>query len=132
MTDGDTAGDFYRRYVEMCFLKPYRSTMPYTLKTAIMGSIALTTSTLRRREATIRTQQPAKLLAAAPHVDTLFVLGSTDEAVKTDVIQAYLGDNFPRLQTALIAESGHAMFWEKPEEFDKLVVDFVVRVNKVQ
>ncbi|EPE06518.1 alpha beta-hydrolase [Ophiostoma piceae UAMH 11346] len=130
MTDGDTVGDFYRRFVESCFLQPYRSTMPYTFKAALLGSMALTTPTQRRREFAIRMQEPDKLLAAAPDVETLFILGSNDDAVKTDVIQTYLEDNFPRLQTELVAESGHAMFWEKPEEVGKLIVDFVARVNK--
>lgn len=130
LTDGDTAGDFFRKFVELCFLEPRRDTMSYTLKTALLGSMSLTTATQRYREFVIRTQEPEKMLAAAPNIETLYILGSNDEVVKTDVIQTYLEQNFPRLQTELVPGTGHAPFWEKPDEVKKLIVDFVARVNK--
>lgn len=43
---------------------------------------------------------------------------------------AWVGENIPNSQIEFFENSGHMLFWEEPEKFNKVVNDFVEKINK--
>ncbi|MEF9918709.1 MAG: alpha/beta hydrolase, partial [Eubacterium sp.] len=39
---------------------------------------------------------------------------------------AYVGEVIPGAKTEFFENSGHMLFWEEPEKFNKTVLDFVL------
>ena len=57
-------------------------------------------------------------------VPTLMIAGSADLYAAPPRMRAMAG-RIPGCQLALIPEAGHAAFWEQPEQWNQLVLDFV-------
>ncbi|KAF9267040.1 alpha/beta-hydrolase [Marasmius fiardii PR-910] len=78
-----------------------------------------------------RKQDPTKLFEAGKAgMPVLFIQGKHDRHRKssTIVVEA-VGDYFSQKEVVVLEETGHAFFYEKPEETNKLLLDFTRRVG---
>lgn len=105
--------------------------MSYTFRSALIGTIATTPTSVRLTGQIKHHQDPTKLLAAAPNYEVIFVVGDEEEVVQPDPMIAQYKDMFPRLEVVRVAGAGHTVFWERPAETKKAMVDFIERVLKV-
>ncbi|KIH89904.1 hypothetical protein SPBR_00823 [Sporothrix brasiliensis 5110] len=127
---GDTHGQIIADFLDLCVWKPNREAMSYTLRSALIGTVTTTPTTVRLHSQTKHAQNPAKLLAAIPHYDALFIVGDQEEVVKPDALVAMFQETFPRLDVVRVPEAGHAVYWERPVETNTAIVKFVDRVVK--
>jgi 3-oxoadipate enol-lactonase len=57
---------------------------------------------------------------------TLFIVGSEDPIVPVDVMRE-VAQRVPGSEQAVIAQAGHSAYFEKPEEVNRVVLDFIAR-----
>ena len=62
---------------------------------------------------------------------TLLLTGDADMYMPPPQMRLY-ASKLPGCETAVIAEAGHSAFWEQPEAFNRLVLNFVGRNRAVQ
>ncbi|ERS97513.1 hypothetical protein HMPREF1624_05682 [Sporothrix schenckii ATCC 58251] len=127
---GDTHGQIIANFLNICIWKPNREAMSYTFRSALIGTVATTPTTVRLHSQTKHAQNPAKLLAAIPNYEALFIVGEQEEVVKPDASVALFQEMFPRLDAVRVPEAGHAVYWERPAETNTAIVKFVDRVVK--
>ncbi|KAG7085479.1 hypothetical protein E1B28_003041 [Marasmius oreades] len=78
-----------------------------------------------------RKQDPTKLFEAGKNgMPVLFVQGEHDQhRTSKTIIVDMLGEHFTRKEVVIMEGTGHAFFYEKPEEANKLLLDFTRRVT---
>jgi pimeloyl-ACP methyl ester carboxylesterase len=59
-------------------------------------------------------------------VPTLVMAGDADLAVPPSVARAY-ADHIPGAEVAIVPESGHSAYWERPDFFNRAVLDFFAK-----
>jgi pimeloyl-ACP methyl ester carboxylesterase len=57
---------------------------------------------------------------------TLLLTGDADLWTPPAVLRMF-ARHMPRAETAIIAETGHSSYWENPEQFNRVVLDFLKR-----
>ncbi|KAL1962667.1 hypothetical protein VTN77DRAFT_9301 [Rasamsonia byssochlamydoides] len=96
-------------------------------KWAWMGVVAAQTPAVRRIMAT-RTQDEMNLLSALHWMPFLVIQGTADRHIRHEKLEALMRTLFPAVTEYHRLEGvGHACFYEKPEEVDRLIVEFVQR-----
>jgi pimeloyl-ACP methyl ester carboxylesterase len=58
---------------------------------------------------------------------TLLLTGDADLYAPPSVLRMFSA-RMPHAETAVIAETGHSSYWEKPEEFNRTVLEFLGRI----
>jgi len=58
------------------------------------------------------------------HVPTLLVAGDADLDAPPSIVREY-AKHIPNSEFVAVAESGHSVYWEQPDVFNRLVLDFV-------
>jgi len=61
---------------------------------------------------------------AAITTPTLLLTGDADLYTPPSVLRL-LAARFPNCESVVIPECGHSAFWEQPERFNQLVLDFL-------
>ncbi|KAF9267041.1 alpha/beta-hydrolase [Marasmius fiardii PR-910] len=110
------------------FLSP--ESIPIQTRCAWMGASALQPPIVTKLVFT-RKQDPTKLFEAGKSgMSVLFVQGQYDQHRKSEmVVVDVLGKHFTRKEVVIMEETGHAFFYEKPEETNKLLLAFTRKVT---
>ncbi|EIN12743.1 alpha/beta-hydrolase [Punctularia strigosozonata HHB-11173 SS5] len=110
-------------FVESCFADPERD-LPYDTKLAWMGAIAGMNPVARRYLIT-RTQDETALLAASDKLPYLVLHGDKDQHLIWEKVQQSMKARFNKSEFVLMRGAGHALFYERPEEVNKAILEFV-------
>lgn len=82
----------------------------------------------RSGEATAARQRPKNHVTYAAlatiHVPVLAIAGDADQTTPPVIMRA-IAAHIPDCEYALIPEAGHAAFWEQPDVWNRLVLDFI-------
>ena len=57
---------------------------------------------------------------------TLLITGDADLYTPPSVLRLFAA-RFPNCESAVIPECGHSAFWEQPEQFNRVVLDFLLK-----
>ena len=57
-------------------------------------------------------------------VPTLCITGEEDIVIPPDAV-AFLAQNLPNTQLARVPKSGHSVYFERPQEFNRLLDEFL-------
>ena len=70
---------------------------------------------------------PTEIESVIEHeIPTLFIVGEEDTVVAPAVLEA-MHDKIPHSEFALVPEAGHSVYYERPEIFNRLAVEFLKR-----
>ncbi|CAK7203165.1 hypothetical protein SEUCBS139899_005895 [Sporothrix eucalyptigena] len=128
-TTGDTHGSAISDFVDICVWKPNRANMSYTFRSALVGTIASTPTTTRTKSMREHHQDPTNLLKEAPNFASIFIVGDEEEVVTPDGMISKYKEILPDVQVVRVPGAGHTVFWERPVETKKAIVDFIERVT---
>lgn len=95
----------------------------HSMSKAQGGASAQTPASSANPERAILTWKQLGALAAP----ALVLMGDADLLAPAAVMRTYFAKHVPRAEMQLIAESGHSPYWEQPEIFNRLVLDFIRR-----
>lgn len=129
-TTGDTYGRAISDFVSFCVWKPNRANMSYTFRSALIGTITMVPTTVRADSQTNHPQDPTNLLEAAKTYETIFIFGAEEEVLQPDLMIPHYEKIFSNLKVVRVPGAGHTVFWERPVETKKAIVEFVDRVTK--
>jgi pimeloyl-ACP methyl ester carboxylesterase len=59
-------------------------------------------------------------------VPTLLITGDADLIWPPPLLRLF-ARNIPNNETAVVAEAGHSTYWEQPEVFNRIILDFTGR-----
>ena len=107
------APSFIERHPERAFL--YREIQRLTLERDIEA-------TRMQIEAT-----PTEITSIIEHeIPTLFIVGEEDTLVAPAVLEA-MHDKIPHSEFAVVPEAGHSVYYERPDMFNRLAMEFLKR-----
>ncbi|CAK7214577.1 hypothetical protein SBRCBS47491_002191 [Sporothrix bragantina] len=129
-TNGDNHGPSISDFLDVVVWKPNRAKMSYTFRSALVGTIAMSSTTVRTASQVESRQDPTNMLCDGPNYESIFIVGDEEEVVQPDAMIAKYKEMFPRVEVARIPEAGHTVYWERPEQTKKAIVDFIERVIK--
>ncbi|CAK7225921.1 hypothetical protein SCUCBS95973_006028 [Sporothrix curviconia] len=117
-------------FVGLVVWEPNRASMSYTFRSALVGTMALSSTTVRLASQTEARQDPARFLQEAPRYKALCIVGDEDEVVLPDALVTMYKGILPHIDVVRIPEAGHMVFWERPVETKKAIVDFIEAGDK--
>ncbi|WP_448956331.1 alpha/beta fold hydrolase [Labrys neptuniae] len=116
---------FYNMPVEFRELSPsFRAGNPEGLK-AWLDNYAASRVTPRGPDQPEKNVRTLKGMEAIK-VPTLFISGETDNYAPPPVYQKIL-EHMPNAELVTIPESGHASYWERPDDYNKAVLGFLAK-----
>jgi len=83
---------------------------------------SVTAKGIRQKQANVIT--PEKL--ATLHVPTLLMTGAADPATPPSITRM-IARHIPNNEVVIVAEAGHSSYWERPDLFNRTVLDFIRR-----
>lgn len=87
------------------------------------GATSLRTSSSNNSQRAILTwQQLGRLTTPA-----MVLIGDADLLAPAAMMRTYFSKYMPQAEMHVIAEAGHSPYWEQPETFNRLVLDFIRR-----
>ncbi|KKA19450.1 hypothetical protein T310_6574 [Rasamsonia emersonii CBS 393.64] len=116
-----------REMVNSCFSPGFP--VPDETKWAWMGVVAAQTPAVRCIVAT-REQDETAILSARHRLPFLVIQGTADRHVRHEALESFMRTQFPDVSEYHRLDGvGHACFYEKPDVVDRLIVEFVQRVQ---
>ncbi|KAL0061315.1 hypothetical protein AAF712_011832 [Marasmius tenuissimus] len=109
------------------FIDP--ESIPFQTRLAWMAGILLQPPAVTQL-VLLRKQDPSKLFEAGREGLKVFFLQGSDDAHRKSrtVIVDLVGEHFPQKEVAVIEGTGHAFFYEKPGETNRLLLDWTRKV----
>lgn len=92
------------------------------------GALA-TQHPLVRQHSLARTQDESALLSGKETFPFLVIHGEDDKHMYADKVDAFMKENFGNVEFHALKGVGHAAFYEKPSVVNKLILEFVKRIN---
>ena len=83
---------------------------------------SVTSKGVRQKHANVVTQEKLATL----HVPTLLMTGAADPATPP-AITRMIARHIPNNEVVIVAEAGHSSYWERPDFFNRTVLDFIRR-----
>jgi pimeloyl-ACP methyl ester carboxylesterase len=121
-------GETAKAFVESCVAYP--DEMPQLTKYAWMGGVSGQHPQVRLL-ALPRGQDESALLSVKDTLPFLVLQGTMDKHVLSDKMDKFMHDNFKNVEFHLWDHCGHAPFFDKQEEFNKVTLEWVDRITKV-
>ncbi|KAH8884903.1 alpha/beta-hydrolase [Thozetella sp. PMI_491] len=112
-------------FIDSCFYPPNLESLSYTERAAMVGAIAEQHPTARMLLMTERHQDPAKLLEHAETLPVFLIMGEHDRHMYWDKLDPFVRKTFANSKFFLVKEAGHAAFWEKPEQVNVAITEYL-------